>query len=47
MQQAITPELQQWIVEQARAGCTPDAVLAAMRASGWEEAVALAAMEQT
>jgi len=45
--QAITPELRQWIVAQAQAGHKPDAVLASMRASGWAEDVALAAMEQT
>jgi prolyl 4-hydroxylase len=43
--QAITPELRQWIVEQARGGHTPEAVLEAMRASGWHEDVAIAAME--
>lgn len=45
--QAITPELRRWIVEQARAGQPPDGVLAAMRASGWHEDVAIAAIEQT
>jgi prolyl 4-hydroxylase len=45
--QAVTPELRQWITEQARAGCRPEDVLASMRASGWDETVALAAMEQT
>jgi hypothetical protein len=45
--QAITPELRQWIVAQAQAGHKPDAVLTSMRASGWAEDVALAAMEQT
>ena len=29
--QTVTPELRQWIIEQAQAGCRPDAVLAAMR----------------
>jgi prolyl 4-hydroxylase len=47
MSQQITPELRQWIIDQARAGHRPEAVLAAMRASGWEEAVALDAMETT
>lgn len=45
--QIITPALRQWIVEQAQAGCHPDAVLAAMKTSGWQEDVAVAAMEQT
>jgi prolyl 4-hydroxylase len=45
--QAITPELRQWIVAQAEAGCTPDAVLQAMRNSGWDEDVAIEALENT
>jgi prolyl 4-hydroxylase len=45
--QAVTPELRQWIIEQARAGCRPDAVLAAMRSSGWDEDVALDALNHT
>jgi prolyl 4-hydroxylase len=45
--QAITPELRQWIVAQAQAGHKPEEVLAAMRASGWTEDVAIAAMEET
>ena len=45
--QAVTPELRQWIIEQAQAGCRPEDVLASMRASGWAEAVALAALEHT
>ena len=45
--QAVTPELRQWIVEQARAGCRPEDVLASMRASGWQEDVAIAALEHT
>ncbi len=45
--QSITPELRRWIVEQARSGQTPEAVLAAMRASGWDEDVAVEAMELT
>jgi prolyl 4-hydroxylase len=45
--QAITPELRQWIIEQAKAGCQPEAVLQAMRASGWEESVAAQALEAT
>ncbi len=45
--QTITPELRQWIVDQAQAGCHPDDVLAAMKASGWQEDVAVSAMELT
>ena len=43
--QKITPALRQWIVEQARAGHRPEAVLEAMKASGWREDVALDALE--
>ncbi len=43
--QVLTPELTDWMLEQARAGCRPDDVLASMRASGWQEAVAQAAIE--
>ncbi len=45
--QPITPELRKWIIEQAEAGCRPADVIAAMRASGWQEAVAFTAMERT
>jgi prolyl 4-hydroxylase len=45
--QVITPELRQWIVAQAEAGCRPDDVLEAMKASGWAEDVAIDAMEVT
>lgn len=43
--QTITPALRQWIIEQARAGHRPEAVLEAMKASGWHEDVALDALE--
>lgn len=46
-EQQITPELRRWIVEQASAGHTPEAVLQAMLASGWVEAVAVKALEDT
>lgn len=42
----ITPELRRWVVAQAEAGRRPEDVVAAMRASGWPEADALAAMER-
>jgi prolyl 4-hydroxylase len=45
--QAITPQLRQWIVEQAQAGCTPESVLKAMRDAGWQESVAMQAMEES
>lgn len=45
--QTATPELRHWILEQAQAGHSPDAVLQAMKQSGWDEEVALAALEQT
>ncbi len=45
--QPITPELQQWIVEQATAGQSPETVLKSMLASGWNEDVAIAALEDT
>lgn len=45
--QPITPELRRWIVAQAEAGCRPEDVLQAMKASGWAEDVAMAALEQT
>ena len=45
--QQITPELRDWIVQQTQAGQPPEAVLDAMRASGWDEDVALDALEQT
>ncbi len=45
--QPVTRELQDWIIAQAKAGCAPDAVLQSMLASGWQEAVAVQALEQT
>lgn len=44
--QLITPELRHWIIDQAEAGHAADTVLAAMVASGWEEGVALDALEE-
>ncbi len=46
-QQPVTPALREWIVQQAEAGHPPEAVLQAMKASGWQEDVAIAAMEDT
>ncbi len=45
--QLVTPQLRDWIIEQARAGCQPEAILASMRASGWEPSVAEEALEVT
>ena len=45
--QTVTPELRQRIIEQPQAGCRPDDVLAAMRSSGWDEAIALDALTHT
>jgi prolyl 4-hydroxylase len=45
--QQVTPQLRQWIVEQAQAGHPPEAVLKSMLASGWDEDVAVDAMEAT
>jgi len=45
--QQITPQLRQWIVEQAQAGHSPEVVLKSMVASGWDEDVAIEAMEST
>ena len=45
--QAVTPELRAWIIAQAQAGCRPEDVLAAMQASGWQEDVAIVALEDT
>jgi len=47
MTQTVTAELRQWIVAQAAAGFTPEAVIKAMREAGWEEDVALDALETT
>jgi len=45
--QNITPELRQWIVDQAKAGRSPDDVLKSMMDSGWTEDVAIEALEET
>jgi prolyl 4-hydroxylase len=45
--QVVTEDLRRWIIAQAEAGCTPETVLQAMRASGWEEDVAIEALEST
>ncbi len=45
--QIVTAELREWIVSQAAAGHSPEVVLDAMKASGWEESVAMVALETT
>jgi prolyl 4-hydroxylase len=45
--QQITPQLRQWIVEQAEAGHSAEVVLKSMLASGWNEDVAIEAMESS
>ncbi|MGY8902943.1 MAG: 2OG-Fe(II) oxygenase [Burkholderiales bacterium] len=45
--QVISPELRQWIVEQLRVPFTPEQILQSMRSSGWQEAVAQAALAST
>ena len=45
--QLVTSELRAWIVSQAAAGHSPEVVIDAMTASGWEESVALSALETT
>jgi prolyl 4-hydroxylase len=47
MTQQITPELRQWIIDQAKAARSPMEVLKAMTESGWTEDVAIAALEDT
>lgn len=44
--QVITQELRQWIVEQATAGVSVPSVLASMISSGWQESVAVDAIEE-
>jgi prolyl 4-hydroxylase len=45
--QQITPQLREWIVAQAQAGHDAQVVLNSMLASGWNEDVAIEAMETT
>jgi prolyl 4-hydroxylase len=47
MTQAITPQLRDWIISQAQAGFAADAVLKSMLESGWNEDVAIDALETT
>ena len=45
--QQVTPELREWIIQQATAGQPPESVLQAMISSGWTEDVAADALEET
>ncbi len=45
-QQAISPELRAWIKEQMALGFTRDQLLAAMKSSGWQEALAARALDE-
>jgi prolyl 4-hydroxylase len=45
--QQVTPQLRQWIIEQAEAGHSAEAVVKWMLASGWQEDVAVDALEST
>jgi prolyl 4-hydroxylase len=45
VRQPVTPELRAWIIEQAEAGFTGPVVLQSMLDAGWDEAVAVHAME--
>jgi prolyl 4-hydroxylase len=47
LSQAITPQLCEWVLAQAQAGCASDDILQAMHASGWDAAVARAALART
>ncbi len=47
MSQSVTPALREWIISQAQAGFAADVVLKSMLASGWQEDVAITAMEST
>ena len=43
----ITDALRTWILDQAKSGFTPEQALAGMLASGWDEATAIRALEDT
>ena len=45
LSQTITPELRQWIIDQASAGVAAPALIDGMRTSGWNEDVAVTAVE--
>ena len=45
--QTITPELRQWIIDQAAAGCALPAMLQSMCDAGWSQELAATALETT
>jgi prolyl 4-hydroxylase len=45
--QAVTPQLRDWIISQAQAGFAAEAVLKSMLDSGWNEDIAIEALETT
>jgi prolyl 4-hydroxylase len=45
--QFISADLREWIISQAQAGVPPEQVLDAMKASGWQEEIAIQALEET
>jgi prolyl 4-hydroxylase len=45
MIQSITPELRQWLVEQTNAGHSPESLLDAMVAAGWQRSLAVTALD--
>jgi prolyl 4-hydroxylase len=45
-EQAIEPSLRQWIIEQARGGTSPDALLAPLLERGWESQRAVDAVDE-
>jgi prolyl 4-hydroxylase len=47
MTQVITPQLRDWIISQAQAGFPAETVLKSMLESGWNEDVAIEALETT
>ena len=42
----VQPELEHWIIEQARTGTPPEAVLQRLLEQGWSEQAAMEAVEQ-
>ncbi|MFY7873664.1 MAG: 2OG-Fe(II) oxygenase [Limnohabitans sp.] len=47
MQQHVTPELRQWIIEQATTGFPAESILESMKQAGWAEDTAIQALEDT
>ena len=45
--QIVTPELKRWIIAQATSGQSPELSLQAMKSSGWDEDIAIDALEST